>query len=110
LPGRGAWPYYRHFGARHSMGAAAYCLRPSGCYRGPTVDESIRRPKLRVWAVAAALLPMDGADRRPFIRPLIVLIERLAADSNTTILVASEPADAQRHPHTRATFDRRLTG
>jgi hypothetical protein len=32
--------------------------------------------------VAAALLRMDPADRRPFIRPLIALIMRVAADGN----------------------------
>jgi hypothetical protein len=74
------------------------------------VDESIRTPELRMRAVAAALLPIDSVNRRPFIRPLIALIERLAADSNNTILVASEPANAERHPLTRATFDRPLTG
>ena len=101
LPGHTAWPYDRRFGARHSRGTAAYRLRPTGCHRGPTVDESIRRPELRVQAVAAALLRMDPADRRPFIRPLIALIERVAADGNSTILVASEPANGDLHPHAR---------
>ena len=109
LPGRAAWPYDRRFGARHSMGTAAYRLRPVGRHRGPTVDESIRRAKHRVQAVAAALLPMDPADRRPFIRPLIALIERVAADGNSTILLASEPANGDRHPHARAIYDRPLT-
>ena len=109
LPGRAAWPYDRRFGARHSMGTAAYRLRPTSCHRGPTVDESIRRPELRVQAVAAALLPMDPADRRPFIRPLIALIERVASDGNSTILAASEPANGELYPHARATHDRPLT-
>jgi hypothetical protein len=106
LPGRSAWPYDRRFGSRHSKGTAAYRLRPTGCHRGPTVDESIRRAKHRVQAVAAALLRMDPADRRPFIRPLIALIERVAADGNSTILVASEPANGDRRPHARAFYDR----
>ena len=109
LPGHAAWPYDRRFGARHSMGEVAYRLRPASCHRGPTVDESIRRPQLRVQAVAAALLLMDPADRRPFIRPLIALIEHVAADGNSTILVASEPANGDRHPHARAIYDRPLT-
>ena len=73
------------------------------------MDESIRRPELRVQVVAAALLRMDPADRRPFIRPLIALIERVAADGNRKILVASEPANGDRHPHARAIYDRPLT-
>src|SRR5262245_36164819 len=59
LPGRAAWSYDHRFGARHSMGKAAYRLRPIGRHRGPTVDESIRRPELRAQAVAAVLLRMD---------------------------------------------------
>ena len=109
LPGHAAWPYDRRFGARHSLRHVAYRRRPTGCHRGPTVDESIRRPVLRVQAVAAALLPMDPADRRPFIRPLIALIERVASDGNSTILAASEPANGDLHPHARATHDRPLT-
>ena len=88
------------------MGLAVSRPPPSPRHRGPTVDESIRRPELRVQAVAAALLHMDPADRRPFIRPLIALIERVAADGNSTILVASEPANGDRRPHARAFYDR----
>jgi len=109
LPARAVWPYDRRFGARHSMGRAAHRLRPTGRHRGPTVDESIRRPALRVQAVAVALLPMGPAARSPFIRPLIALIERVAADGNSTILAASEPANGDRHPHARAIYDHPLT-
>jgi hypothetical protein len=109
LPDHTAWPNDRRFGVRHSPGKAAHRLRTPSCHRGPTVDESIRRPELRVQAMAAALLPMDAADRRPFIRPLIALIERVAADDNSTILAAGEPANGDRHPHARAIYDRPLT-
>jgi hypothetical protein len=46
------------------------------------VDESIRRRDPRVQDVAVALLRMDPADRQPFIRPLIALITRGAAEGS----------------------------
>jgi hypothetical protein len=52
---------------------------------------------------------MDPTARRRFIRPLVALIERVAADGNSTILVASEPANEDLHPHARAIYDRPLT-
>jgi hypothetical protein len=101
LPGRAAWPYDRRFGARHSMGPAAYRLRPVGRHRGPTVDESIRWPELRVQAVAAALLRMDPAARRPFIRAIIALIERIAADGSGPTSAPGTSANGDLHPHPR---------
>ena len=64
------------------MGMAVPRRPPSPRHRGPTVDESIRRRDPRVQDVAVALLRMHPADRQPFIRPLITLILRVAADGS----------------------------
>jgi hypothetical protein len=41
---------------------------------------------------------MDPADRRPFVRPLIALIERIAPHGNGTILVSSTLVDRELRP------------
>jgi len=65
------------------------------------VDESIRKPELRVQAVAAALLHMEPADRRRFIRPLLALILRLAAERSGPTAAPGTPANGDLHPHAR---------
>jgi hypothetical protein len=52
------------------------------------VDDSIRRSGRVVQGVAASLLRMHPAERRPFIRPLIVLIEHVL-DGDTGSFSAS---------------------
>jgi hypothetical protein len=98
LPGQAVRPYDRRPGERHSLRTEADRLLPRGCHRGPIVDESFRKPELRVQAVAAAVLHMEPADRRRFIRPLIALIERVASESNGTISVPSTPANRDLRP------------
>src|SRR5262249_31942031 len=80
LPRKFAGPYDRRHSKRHTLGIEARRLQPTGCLRGPTVDEIIRRPDPRLQEVAAALLRMDPSDRQAFIHPLIALIMRFAAD------------------------------
>jgi hypothetical protein len=61
------------------------------------VDESIRRSGRLVQRIAAALLDMHPAERRPFIRPLIALIERIVDGDPDLISASSAPAN--RDPH-----------
>ncbi len=58
------------------------------------MDESIRRSGRLVRGVAATLLPMHPAERRPFIRPLIALIERIV-DGDTDSMEAATRAVAE---------------
>jgi hypothetical protein len=76
-------------------------LRPKSCHRGPPVDESIRNPELRLQEVAGALLRMDPADRQPFIRPLLALILRVAAEGSSPTSAPGTPAHGDLHPHAR---------
>jgi hypothetical protein len=101
LPGNAVRPYDRHPRVRHTLGNEAHGLLPTSCHRGPTVDEPIRRPDRRVQDVAAALLRMDPADRRPFIRPLIALIMRVAAEGSGPTSAPGLPANGDLHPHAR---------
>jgi len=52
------------------------------------VDESIRRSGRLVQDVAASLLPMHPAERGPFIKPLIALIQQVL-DGDTVSFPAS---------------------
>ena len=83
------------------MGMAVSRPPPSPRHRGPTVDESIRRRDPRVPDVAVALLRMDPADRQPFLRPLIALILRVAADGSGPTSAPGTPANGDLHPHAR---------
>ena len=83
------------------MGMAVSRPPPSPRHRGPTVDESIRRRDPRVQDVAVALLRLDPADRQPFIRPLIALIQRVAADGSGPTSAPGTPANGDLHPHAR---------
>ena len=65
------------------------------------MDESIRRRDPRVHDVAVALLRMDPADRQPFIRALIALIMRVAADGNGPTSAPGTPANGDLHPYPR---------
>ena len=65
------------------------------------MDESIRRRDPRVQDVAVALLRMDPADRQPFIRPLIALIMRVAAEDSGPTSAPGTPVDGDLHPHAR---------
>jgi hypothetical protein len=51
-----------------------------------------------VQGVAAALLRLHPADRRPFIRPLIALIERVLDGDTDSISAPSTPANRYPHP------------
>jgi hypothetical protein len=101
LPGHTAWPYHRRFGAHHSMGTAPYRLRPTACLRGPTVDESNCRTDPGVQDVAAALLGLGTSGRRPFIRPLLALIQRATAESTGTVSAPVRSASRDLHSHVR---------
>jgi hypothetical protein len=68
----------------------------SRSHRGPTVDGTLRRPEPRVRDVAAALLCLDSPDRRAFIGPPIVLIERVVADGERPRPDPGMSADADR--------------
>jgi hypothetical protein len=83
------------------MGLAVRRPPPSPRHRGPTVDESIRRRDPRVQDVAVALLRMDPDDRQPFIRSLIALIMRVAAEGSGPIAAPGTPANRVLHPHAR---------
>jgi hypothetical protein len=65
------------------------------------VDESIRRRDPLVQDVAVALLRMHPADRQPFIRPLIALIMRVAAEGSGPTWAPGTPANGDLHPHAR---------
>ena len=101
LPRQCVGPYDRRHSKRHTMGIEARRLQPTGCHRGPTVDERIRRPDPRVQEVAAALLRMDPSDRQAFIRPLIASIMRVAADGSGPTSAPGTPANGDLHPHPR---------
>jgi hypothetical protein len=92
-------PYDRRHGERHTMGIEARRLQPTGCHRGPTVYERIRRPDPRVQDVTAALLRMDPRDRQAFIPSLIALIMRAAADGSGPTSAPGTPANGDLHPH-----------
>ena len=62
------------------------------------MDESIRRRDPRVQDVAVALLRLDPADRQPFIRPLIALIMRVAAEGSGPTSAPGMPANRDLHP------------
>ena len=83
------------------MGMVVSRPPPSPRHRGPTVDESIRRRDPRVQDVAVALLRMDPADRQPFLRPLIALIMRVAADGSGPTAAPDTPANGDLHPNAR---------
>ena len=101
LPRKSVGPYERWHSKRHTLGIEARRLQPTGCLREPTVDERIRRPDPRVQDVSAALLRMDPADRQPFLRPLIALILRVAADGSAPTSAPGRPGNGDLHPHTR---------
>ena len=63
------------------------------------MNESIRRRDPRVQDLAVALLRMHPADRQPFIRPLIALILRVAADGSGPAAAPGTPANGDLHPH-----------
>jgi hypothetical protein len=65
------------------------------------VDERIRRPDPQLRDVTAALLRMDPSDRQAFIRPLIALIMRVAADGNGPTSAPGTPANGDLHPYPR---------
>jgi hypothetical protein len=65
------------------------------------VDELIRRCDPRVQDVAVALLRMDPADRQPFIRPLIALITRIAAEGSGPTSAPGTSVNWDLHPHAR---------
>jgi hypothetical protein len=54
-----------------------------------------------VQEVAAALLRMDPSDRQTFIRPLIALIMRVAADGSGPTSAPGTPANGDLHPYAR---------
>ena len=62
------------------------------------MDESIRRRDPRVQEVAAALLRMDPSDRQTFIRPLIALIMRVAAEGRGPTWAPGTPVNGDLHP------------
>jgi hypothetical protein len=101
LPRKSVRPYDRRLRKRHTMGIEARRLQPTGCHRGPTVIEGIRRPDPRVQDVAAALRRMDPSDRQAFVRPLIALILRVAADGSGPTAAPDTPANGDLHPHAR---------
>jgi hypothetical protein len=51
--------------------------------------------------VAVALLRLDPADRHPFIRPLLALILRVAADGSGPTSAPGTLANGHLHPHAR---------
>ena len=53
----------------------------------------------RVQDLAVALLRMDPADRQPFVRPLIALILRVAAQGSGPTWSPDTPANGDPHPH-----------
>ena len=65
------------------------------------MDERIRRPDPRVQDVTAALLRMDPSDRQAFMRPLIALIMRVAADGSGPTSAAGTLANGDLQPHPR---------
>jgi hypothetical protein len=65
------------------------------------VDESIRTRDPRVQEVAVALLRLDPADRQPFIRPLLALILRVAAEGSGPTSAPGTLANGDLHPHAR---------
>ena len=65
------------------------------------MDESIRRRDPRVQDVAVALLRLDSADRQPFIRPLLALIARVAAEGSGPTSAPGTPANGDLHSRTR---------
>jgi hypothetical protein len=93
LPRDSVRPYDHRLNKCHTMGIEARRLRPTGCHRGPTVDESIRSPDPRVQDVAAALLRMGPSDRQAFVRPLVALILRAAADGSGPTSAPGTPAN-----------------
>jgi hypothetical protein len=99
LPRNSVRPYDRRHSKRRTMGIEARRLQPTGCHRGPTVDERIRRPDPRLQDVTAALLRMDPSDRQAFIRPLIALIMRVAADGSGLTSAPGTPDNGDLHPH-----------
>ena len=101
LPRKSVRPYDRRLSKRHTLGIEARRLQPSSCHRGPTVDERIRRPDPRVQDVAAALLRMDPSDRQSFVRPLIALIMRVAAEGSGPTSAPGTPANGDLHPNAR---------
>ena len=101
LPRKSVGPYDRRHSKCHTMGIEARRLQPTGCHRGPTVIEGIRRPDPRVQDVAAALRRMDPSDRQAFVRPLIALILRVAADGSGPTAAPDTPANGDLHPHAR---------
>ena len=65
------------------------------------MDETIRERDPGLQDVAVALLRMDPADRQAFIRPLIALILRVAADGSGPTSAPGTPANGDLHPHAR---------
>jgi hypothetical protein len=53
------------------------------------VEESIQGIGRKVQLAAAALMLMHPAERRPFIRPLVALIERVVDGDTDSILAAN---------------------
>jgi hypothetical protein len=101
LPRDSVRPYDYRLSKRHTMGIEARRLQPTGCHRGPTVDERVRRPDPRVRDVAGALLRMDSSDRHALVRPLIALIMRVAADGSGPTSAPGKPANGDLHSHPR---------
>ena len=65
------------------------------------MDETNRRRDPQVQDVALALLRMHPADRQPFIRPLLALIRRVAAEGSGPTAAPGTPANGDLHPHAR---------
>jgi hypothetical protein len=91
------------------MGLAVPCPHPLESPSRTTVDELIRRRDPRVQDVAAALLRMHPADRRPFIRPLIALIMRAAAEGSGPTSAPGRSVNGDLHPHARTLTTAPLT-
>src|SRR5262245_26138202 len=101
LPGDFVPAYPGCLGEGGTLGMAVSRPPLSPRHRGPTVDESIRRRDPRVQDVAVALLPMDPADRQPFIRPFIALIMRVAAEGSDPTSAPDTLANGDLHPNAR---------
>jgi hypothetical protein len=65
------------------------------------VDESIRSGDPRLQEIAVAVLRMDPVDRQPFIRPLIALILRVAAENSGPTSAPGTQANGDLYPHAR---------
>jgi hypothetical protein len=99
--------HHRSFGEGRTM--ARRCLAsPLAWQSGTTLNESIRRSSRVVQRFAAILREMHPAVRRPLIRPLIALIERVVDRDHDSMSAASAPANGDPQPvpeHDRPSLD-----